>query len=208
MEENFNKRRNEKIIKASRAREEKYNTEKEEKIGKTSNYLVKKIDEKIGLSNLAKSLVLKLDKEIEKGNAHGAMLLGLLLAISKDYLDFCHNIVHLALWLTGFGIIASIIIEIPFYLIRFFFKVFILYYLISNGFTIIHKSLVRLIIWLIFGTIPVTSFFPLTTIYVVLANRKVKKRAKKAKKKKEEIKKMSKREMERLNEDISRIDYE
>jgi hypothetical protein len=158
-------------------------------------YISEKYLTEIQLTEAAKRLSDKLNKEIERGNDFIAFTFALLLAAIKDALD-----IGLTAMLVG---LLPIIGAIP----GIFLSLFLTFFLWGKGWFL--KTKIKITWWVLgffIDNLPAVDVLPMNTLLVLYAWRNVRKRARAAEEKLEKIKELTWEEIEGLNKDISLLD--
>ncbi len=158
------------------------------------------------LTQEARRLVAKLNKEIEKGNDFAAFMLAIMLAMFKDFIDIVFFALKALLAFTGFGIAIALPLVIITWVFGLFLSFFIFFFLHGKGWFLRMRIRIYYLIFACFiGTLPGFSALPLNTILVLYSWRLVKKRAKKAEEKLKSVNRMTKEEMKSLEREVFSI---
>lgn len=149
------------------------------------------------ITESAKSLAGKLNEEIEKGNDTRAFMIALLLAAFKDFLD-----IVLAFILIG---------EIPGVNLAtgLFLTSFLFFFMLGKGWFL--KWKIKFWFWILglfVDGLPVIGVLPMNVLLVLYAWRITKKRAAKGKLKLANLSKLTEKEIDSLNKDISLLEAE
>jgi len=140
------------------------------------------------IAEAAERVAVKLNEEIAKGHEATAFFIAIAIAAVKDALD---------------------ILQLGFPVLSVFLSLILTYFLWGKGWFL--KTRIR-IIWfvlgIIFDNLPIFSFLPVQTIAVFYAWHIVRKRASAAEEKLENIKKLTEKEIEELDHDISYLNEE
>lgn len=129
------------------------------------------------LSQQARSLVYKLNEEIDKGNDMFAFTTALMLAMFKDFIDLCFFALKVKLAATGIGIAIVLPLALFAWATGVFLTVFIYFFLLGKGWC--KRMRLRIIYWILgffVANFPVFSALPINTLLVLYAWRLVRKR--------------------------------
>ena len=143
----------------------------------------------------ARELAGKLNAEIAKGNDTGAYMIALLLAGFKDFLDVILNF-------TGVGEIPGVNFGCGLFLTSFLF-----YFMLSKGYFLTTR--LRIWFWvlgLFVDGLPLFSTLPINLLLVLYAWRLAKKRAANAEINLRDLQKLSQKEVDALNKNISLLE--
>ncbi|MBX4181408.1 hypothetical protein KW807_00915 [Candidatus Parcubacteria bacterium] len=147
------------------------------------------------ITDAARSLAEKLNKEIEKGNDNSAFMIAVLLAAFKDFLD-------IILTVTFVGLIPGVDFVVGLFLTSFLF-----FFMLGKGWFL--KWRLRVWFWvlgLFFDGLPLFSALPTNTLLVLYAWRLTKKRKVNAEVKMKDLHNLTEKEINALNADISLLE--
>ncbi len=143
----------------------------------------------------AQRLAEKLNKEIEKGNDTTAFMIAILLAAFKDYMD-------IMLTITFIGLVPGVTFAVGLFLTSFLF-----FFMLRKGWFL--KTRIKIWFWILglfVDGIPAVSAFPMNTLLVLYAWRLTKKRKARAETKLRDLSRLTEREINQLNNDISLLE--
>ncbi len=147
------------------------------------------------ITDAARSLAGKLNKEIEKGNDNTAFMIAILLAVFKDFID-------IILTFTMVGLIPGVNFAVGLFLTSFLF-----FFMLGKGWFL--KWKLRIWFWvlgLFFDGLPAFSALPVNSLLVLYAWRLAKKRKAHAEVKMKDLHNLTEKEIGALNADISLLE--